>query len=271
MRTLLFGLLALAVVGALLAAALIFFGQRALVFPGSRAVTERGPEAVGGERIWLATGTEAWLLPAHEDGGTAGPLLIYAHGNGELIDHWANEFEPARARGISALLVEYPGYGRSPGSPSERSIRAAMTAAFDHARERGFAPERIVGWGRSLGGGAVCALAEERRLAALVLESTFSSIVSMARRLGLPEPLARLLVRDPLDNARVLRSFSGPVLLMHGARDEMIPGAEAELLRATVPAAELLWMPCGHNDCVRPWPTVLRFLAREGLLPRGSS
>jgi pimeloyl-ACP methyl ester carboxylesterase len=246
---------------------LIFFGQRRLIFPGSSAGGGE-PEAVGGERIWLEAGagrTEAWLLPAPSI-ASAGPLILYAHGNGELIDHWADAFEPARARGVSALLVEYPGYGRSGGSPSERSIRATMTAAFDHAVQRGFAPERIVGWGRSLGGGAVCALARERPRAALVLESTFTSVVSMAERMGLPAVLARLLVRDRFDNLGVLLRFAGPVLLLHGARDEVIPPAEAQALHEGVPNAELHWLPCGHNDCARPWAPVLRFLAAQGML-----
>jgi hypothetical protein len=255
-----------------LAFVLIFFGQRRLIFPGSSA-HGGGPEAVGGERIWLEAGaatTEAWFLPARSF-ASAGPLLLYAHGNGELIDHWAEAFEPARARGVSALLVEYPGYGRSGGSPSERSIRATMTAAFDHAVQRGFAPERIVGWGRSLGGGAVCALAHERPLAALVLESTFVSVVSMAERMGLPAVLARLLVRDRFDNLGVLQRFAGPVLLLHGARDEVIPPAEAQALHEGVPNAELHWLPCGHNDCARPWPLVLRFLAAQGMLAPADS
>ena len=71
--------------------------------------------------MWLEAGggrTEAWLLPARRGAG-AGPLLIFAHGNGELIDHWVDAFGPARARGASALLVEYPGYGRSEGAPSK--------------------------------------------------------------------------------------------------------------------------------------------------------
>jgi pimeloyl-ACP methyl ester carboxylesterase len=252
-----------------LACVVIFFGQRSLIFPGSRA-GDGGPEGAGGERIWLEAGaarTEAWLLPAR-NGTVAGPLLVYAHGNGELIDHWAEAFEPARARGVSALLVEYPGYGRSGGAPSERSIRATMAAAFDHAVQRGFAPERIVGWGRSLGGGAVCALARERPLAAMVLESTFVSVVSMAERMGLPRILARLLVRDRFDNLGVLRQFAGPVLLLHGARDEVVPPAEALALHKGVPNAELHWMPCGHNDCARPWSPVLRFLAAQGMLAR---
>jgi pimeloyl-ACP methyl ester carboxylesterase len=141
-----------------------------------------------------------------------------------------------------------------------------MAAAFDHAVQRGYAPERIVGWGRSLGGGAVCALALERPLAALVLESTFVSVVSMAERMGLPAVLSRLLVRDRFDNLAVLRSFAGPVLLLHGARDEVIPPAEAQTLRDGLPGADFHWLPCGHNDCARPWALVLGFLAAQEML-----
>lgn len=257
-----------------LAVALIYFGQRSLIFPGSRALTDVGPEAFGGERIWLdANGarTEAWLLPARH-AGAGGPLLVYAHGNGELIDHWVEAFEPARERGAAALLVEYPGYGRSRGSPSERSIQAALVAAYDFATEqRGFAGRPVVGWGRSLGGGAVCALARARPLAALVLESTFSSVVQMAKLAGLPERFAPLLVRDPFDNLALLRRFGGPVLLLHGERDDIIPPAEAKTLQAGARAAELHWLPCGHNDCPRPWPSVLSFLASHGLLADASA
>jgi fermentation-respiration switch protein FrsA (DUF1100 family) len=270
LRSLLFGVGGLAGLVLLLAVALIFFGQRRLIFPGSSALEDTGPEPQGGERIWLDVGgerTEVWLLPARGGAG-AGALLLYAHGNGELIDHWVDAFEPARALGASALLVEYPGYGRSPGAASERSIRAAMNAAYDHVvGERGFAPERIVGWGRSLGGGAVCGLARERPLAALVLESTFTSITSMAKRMGLPALLARLLMRDRFDNLGALQGFAGPVLLLHGERDEMIPPAEARALAGATAGIELHWLPCGHNDCVRPWPVVLGFLAANGLLP----
>jgi hypothetical protein len=268
LRVALFGALALAALAVAAWWTLLFLGQRAVLFPGSRAEGGAGPEQLGGERIWIDAGsgrTEAWLLPAHTR-TSDGPLLIYAHGNGELIDHWLDAFEPARARGASALLVEYPGYGRSQGSPSEDSIRAALVAAFDLATgEHGFDRARIVGWGRSLGGGAVCALARERPLAALVLESTFTSVVRMARSFGLPA----FLVRDPFDNLAALRAFGGPVLVLHGERDEQIAPAHARALHAAGRAAELHWLPCGHNDCARPWPLVLDFLATHGLLGAG--
>jgi len=246
--------------------ALLFFAQRSVVFPrGAIPPSAADPARFGGERLWLEAGgitTEAWLLPAHA-GAKPGPLLLFAHGNGELIDHWVDAFEPARARGASALLVEYPGYGRSGGAPSEASIRAAMVAAYDWAagQER-VDRARIVGWGRSLGGGALCTLAEERQLAALVLESTFTSVRNMARRFFVPG----FLVRDPFDNLSLIRRFEGPLLLLHGERDEVIAVEHAHALHAAAPRAELHLLPCGHNDCPRPWSEVLGFLSAHGLL-----
>jgi len=267
LRGLLIFALAVVVLAAALVGSVVYFGQRKLVFPGSQALGSVTPESVGGERIWLDTSgahTEAWLLPPRAG---SGPLIVYAHGNGELIDHWVEAFEPARARGAAALLVEYPGYGRSSGEPSARSIGAVMQAAYDFAlQQRGFAGRPVVGWGRSLGGGAVCSLARSRTLNALVLESTFTSVTQMARLFGIPGWLAPYVVRDHFDNLRVVRSFGGPILVLHGEHDEIVPAAHAQTLAQVGNGVELHLLPCGHNDCARPWPLVLQFLGAHGLL-----
>ncbi|MEX2205259.1 MAG: alpha/beta hydrolase [Myxococcota bacterium] len=267
-------LLVLAIAGVAIVA-LLFRLQRAVLFPAPGA---RGPEpdlaAYGAERVWLELGSgrsETWLLAGH--GGRepsagrearGGPLLVFAHGNGERIDDWLDAFETPRAWGAAVLLVEYPGYGRSAGVPSQASVRAAMIAAYDWALTRpGVDAARVVGWGRSLGGGAVCALARERALAGLVLESTFTSVRSMAQRLGLPA----FLVRDPFDNLEALGSYSGPVLIVHGEHDEMIPVEHARTLHAALPGSRLLLEPgCGHNDCPRPWNALREFLLETRLL-----
>jgi fermentation-respiration switch protein FrsA (DUF1100 family) len=247
--------------------ALCFAVQRSLLFPRSIAAGGAADlERARGERLWLEPPggrVEAWLLPAVGRAEPRRPLVLFAHGNGELIDHWLDELEPLRFLGVSVLLVEYPGYGRSAGSPSQASITEAMTLAYDLATSR---PDvdatRIVGWGRSLGGGAVCALSRERRLAALVLESTFTSVGSLARRFGVP----RFLVRDPFDNASAVGAFEGPVLVVHGERDEIIAPGHARALHAAARRSELHLAPCGHNDCPRPWEALQRFLAAHRLL-----
>jgi len=268
-RYALLALCVLAVAGALLVAAL-FRLQRAVVFP---APVSRGPSpdlaALGGEGVWLEHGggrTEAWLLPARGAGAGPAPLIVFAHGNGERIDDWLDAFETPRSWGASVLLVEYPGYGRSGGVPSQASVTAALIAAHDWALTRpGVDAARVVGWGRSLGGGAVCGLARERTLAALVLESSFTSVTALAGALGLPA----FLVRDPFENLAVVAAFPGPVLVVHGARDDLIPVAHAHALHAAARRGTLRIDPgCGHNDCPRPWAALREFLAEHALLAR---
>lgn len=138
-----------------------------------------------------------------------------------------------------------------------------MTAAYDWAvRQPGVDPRRVVGFGRSLGGGAACALARERPLAALVLESTFTSVRDLARGLGFPA----FLVRNPFDNLSVVSRFARPILLLHGARDTSIAPSHAEALHRAAPGSELHLLACGHNDCRRPWGVVEGFLRAHGLL-----
>jgi uncharacterized protein len=217
--------------------------------------------APGARHAWLESAgarTEAILLSPTSRVDAERPLVIYTHGNGELIDLWVDQFAPLRDAGVSVLLVEYPGYGRSTGSPSEASIARTMTAAFDWAvTQPGVDRKHVVGWGRSLGGGAVCALARERPLAALVLESTFTSVRAIAWELF---RIPGFLVRDAFDNLEVVRGFDGPILVLHGEGDRSIPVAHARALQAAAKNAVLKTLPCGHNDCDRPWDLLAKFL-----------
>jgi len=245
--------------------AAMYFLQPTFTFPRPPPAAAR-PQALQearGEALWSEVDgqrVEAWLLPG--DAAGAAPLMIYAHGNGELIDLWADEFAPLRAAGIHVLLVEYPGYGRSGGTPSESSVTAALLAAYDRvAADPRIDARRIVGYGRSLGGGAIAQLAARRPLAALVLESTFTSLRDVVRRYFIPD----VLVRNRFDTRGVLAKFRGPVLLLHGQFDEVIPVAHAQALKAASPAAELHVLPCGHNNCPPQWELVLSFLTANGV------
>jgi hypothetical protein len=193
--------------------------------------------------------------------------VIFAHGNAEVIDDWATPLRPYVWRGVSVLIPEFRGYGRSAGRPSQ----AAITDDFVRFHDRLAAREevdvrRIVFHGRSLGGGVACALAARRRPAALVLTSTFTSVPALAARVGAP----RFLVRDPFDNLAFLRGHAGPVLLMHGRHDSVVPFRHGAALAAAARHARLVPVDSDHNDfpmeSPQVWREIFGLLEREAIL-----
>lgn len=251
--------------------ALLFAFQRSLQYPGAGIPAAAEPPRIPGLEVrWLGLPfgrVETWFLPATGPEGRSAPAIVFAHGNGELMDGWPDELAPFRAMGAGVLLVEYPGYGRSAGSPTEDSITAAFVAAYDAlAADPRVDASRIVVLGQSLGGGAACALLAKRPIAAAILQSTFTSARVFARRYLAPG----FLVRDGFDNASALRAFPGPVLVLHGSRDPLIPPSEGRALAAAARRARFVAYDCGHDywhpDRLPFWRDVEAFLREAGVL-----
>jgi pimeloyl-ACP methyl ester carboxylesterase len=256
----------------LLYAGYFYAVQREVLFP-RHLIPAPGavPTVAGLEQHWLATSqgrVEMWYLPPL-DGQTsnAAPLMIIAHGNGDLIDTWPPAVAELRRLGVGVLLVEYPGYGRSEGSPSQTAIRETFLLAYDAMLQHPQVdPARIVLFGHSVGGGAATALAAQRPSSALILFSTFTSVRALAARQGLPGFAAR----DPFDNLAVVRSYPHPVLIIHGRHDRTIPYSHGLALHAAAAQGELLTLDCGHNGCVEDWTHFWQelrpFLVRAGVM-----
>lgn len=253
---------------------LLFTQQGRMAYPiaGLPAGPSRPPRDA--DVRWIDAGgarVETWFLPARNARTGRSPAVLLAHGNGETIDDLPGLVGPLRDLGVSVLLVEYPGYGRSSGVPSEDSIRKTFAGAYDLLAARpDVDPERIAVFGHSLGGGAVCTLLGSRRVAAAVLLSTFPSARVFASRYLAPG----FLVRDAYDNAAALRAYEGPVLVLHGTRDEVVPVESASRLRDAARHARVVTYPCGHECWDGPgvpmWEDVASFLADAGVLaPRG--
>lgn len=241
--------------------ALVFYGvwlmvlyalQRTMVFPGAGT----GPQQPATlffpdmEILWHTTSegpVEAWYVPGQGASADApAPLVVFAHGNAEYLDDNRSLVASYRALGFNVLMVEFRGFGRSAGTPSERGIASdflAMTQAVEQRPE--VDGSRVVFHGRSLGGGVACALARLRKPAALVLQSTFTSIARMARSYLVP----RFLVRDPFDNLGLLAGLDVPVLILHGKHDSMIPFAHAQANAKAATQSKLIAYDCDHNDC----------------------
>jgi len=239
--------------------ALLFVAQRQVVFPRYMIPTPAAPDlkVMGVESLWLEASfgkVEAWYLPPKSTEKPS-PAVIFGHGNGELIDYWPGELGRFASMGIGLLLVEYPGYGRSAGAPSQDSISETFTLAYDLlAARKDVDPARIVLFGRSLGGGAVCDLALKRPSAGLILMSAFKSVSAFAVRYLAPE----FLIRDPFDNLSAVRRYPGPVLVMHGSFDEVVPFSHGQALHAAARNGKLIVYEAGHNDCPPDWTVFWR-------------
>jgi len=252
---------------------LLFFLQRQIMFPRGM-IPQPSPSAQklpGLEKIWLETESgkvESWLLlPVSKTAAGPAGAIIFGHGNGELIDFWPDDLRGFGQLGLAVLLVEYPGYGRSAGSPSQGSITEAFVAAYDALISRkDIDSSRIVLFGRSLGGGAVCALSVRRPSAAMILMSTFTSARSFAGRYLAPS----FLVRDPLDNLLAVKKYKGPILIMHGRQDTVIPFSHGTALRKAARAGKLIAYEAGHNDCPPDWKVfwqdIETFLAENNII-----
>ncbi len=207
----------------LVAAALLYLCQRRLVYFPTKAIVAR-PDQWGlpYEEVWLRTSDglrlSAWFVPAEKPRAYS----IFCHGNAGNISHRVESLEIFHKLGVATLVFDYRGYGRSEGRPTEEGTYRDAEAAWDYlVGERGVAPEKVVVFGRSLGGPIAAHLAATREPGALILESTFTSAPEVAQRM-LPVFPARWLCRVKYPTAEFLAGVRCPVLVVHSPEDELI-------------------------------------------------
>ncbi|MBN8662170.1 MAG: alpha/beta hydrolase [Candidatus Obscuribacter phosphatis] len=204
------------------------------------------------ENIFIASGGEklnAWLF---DKTGAKGTVLI-SHGNAGNISHRIPIIEYFLSQNFSVLAYDYQGYGLSTGEPGIDKICQDGLAAYDYlSKERKIPPEKIVLFGESLGGGVSAHIAGNREAAAIVLQSTFSSLPHVARsKMLLMRAYPNFLFpKNKMDSAKILAGAHPPLLIIHGTGDGIIPCKESKLIyeKAAEPKKLLLIEGGGHND-----------------------
>ena len=176
-------------------------------------------------------------------------VILYSYGNAEDVGENRWLFEAFHQAGVSVLGYDYPGYGLSAGTPTERGVYAAANTAYKFLIREGYAPEDIVVAGRSIGSGPACYLAEKYPVGGLVVVSGFTTIPRVATRIG-------LFPVEPFPNIRRLGNVRCPILIIHGDEDEVIPASHGRALykraiRRAGSSTSYLWVSkAGHNDII---------------------
>ena len=235
--------------------ALIYFKQSSLVFlPEMDRGFHASPEVAGlpFAPLNLATADgqslDGWFVPADNKRESRG-LVIFFHGNAGNISHRLDYLRMFRDLGIATLIIDYRGYGRSSGTPSEAGTYLDGAAAWRHATEAlGFAAGRIVLFGESLGGGVAAQLAEANHPGALVLASTFTSVPDLGADLYPVLPI-RMLARIGYGTLARLPQISCPILIVHSRNDDIIPFVHGRRLFEAARQPKLfLEIEGGHNE-----------------------
>jgi fermentation-respiration switch protein FrsA (DUF1100 family) len=210
----------------------LYFLQGKMVFlsnlPGRALTASPGDIGLEFEEVSLTTSDDerlhGWYVPATDSGATIGKgVVLFFHGNAGNISHRLDSIQIFHYLGLDTLIIDYRGYGKSTGKASEKGTYLDAEAAWNYlVDERGVPADRIIVFGRSLGGAVGAWLGAQHTPAAVIIESSFTSGVDMARRLY-PFLPAQLITRLRYPVVEYVSRLDCPVLVVHSRNDEIIP------------------------------------------------
>ena len=228
---------------------LFVFQEKMVFFPGKRIGDT--PEAAGlpYEDVYLVTDDNirihGWYVP-HPD---AKATLLFFHGNAGNLSHRLESISIFHDIGLSVFIIDYRGYGRSGGRPSEHGTYRDATAAWNYlVDERRLRPDEIIVFGRSLGGAVAAWSAAKVRPAAVILESTFTSVKDLGKHYYPYLPVSWIVrIHYPVDE--YVTSFECPALVIHSHQDDVVPVWLGQRLFEHVPEPKMFLPISGdHNN-----------------------
>ena len=229
------GIVRAVLIGVLLSVLLIrMFEERFIFFPDIAYGGGDKPEDYGlrAEEVFLTTADgvriHGYWSPAP---GSERTILLF-HGNAGNLSHRLDTVAFLNLLPANVLAIDYRGYGKSDGRPTEEGVYLDAQAAYDYVtRERGVRPEQITTVGQSLGVAVAVDLVTRRPLAGLILEGGFPSARRVARR-AIWLPGIAYVIRSKFDSAAKLKEIRIPVLVAHCRQDSVLPFALGEELYA---------------------------------------
>jgi fermentation-respiration switch protein FrsA (DUF1100 family) len=237
-------------VGYLAGLAVLFLMQRSFIFP----IPQTGrilPDAAGFPEVEehvLTTADGEKVIAWHVPAKPGHSVVLYFHGNGDYLAGFFGRFRDVISDGTGIVALSYRGYAGSSGQPSEAGLLQDAAAAYAFTAAR-YSADRIVVWGFSLGTGVAVALAAEHPIGKLILEAPYTSIADVAATVFRFVPV-RWFIRDSFDSGARIGRVTAPILIMHGARDPVIPVRFGEQLFAAAhqPKQFVRFPEGGHDD-----------------------
>ena len=228
----------------------MFFFQPGMVFFPYRSLSESPADwGLEYEDVFLRTADDmqlhGWYIPHRH----ARQTLLFFHGNAGNISHRGDSIKIFHRLGLNVLIIDYRGYGRSQGRPSEKGLYADAHSAWQYLIQERMQPrQNIIIFGRSLGGAVAVQLAAEVQPGGLILESVFSSARDIAHAL-LPGLSRIIWLRFNFDNKEVIKQVYSPLLILHSPDDEIIPFTSGQrVFNAANRPKQFIQLQGSHNS-----------------------
>ncbi|MGF1457768.1 MAG: alpha/beta hydrolase [Leptolyngbyaceae cyanobacterium] len=248
------GLLSLIAIAYIAFCAALWLGQARLIFFPQPAPTAT-PAMVGlnYEDVWIAVGDDrvhGWWIPAER--GDAKTVLSL-HGNASNVEGGLRQVLPLLNAGLSALVIDYRGYGFSRGPlPNEAQVYEDAVAAWQYlTTTRGIAAADIVVFGHSIGGAIAIDLATHYPTAAgLIIQSTFTSMADMMDQVGYSRIVPKWLLNQRFASLDKIVRLTLPIFFIHGDADATVPAWMSQRLYDAKPGDKQIWLVprADHND-----------------------
>jgi fermentation-respiration switch protein FrsA (DUF1100 family) len=204
---------------------------------------------LGAADVWLETrdGIRIHAWSVTQPGARL--VTLFLHGNAGNITYRYPHFREISAAGSSILAPDYRGYGKSAGRPTERGLYADADAAYDYLFSLGYRSDQIILHGESLGTAVALDLAARRPCAAVILEAPFTSAKDVAQTVM---PVIGPMLIWGFDSRTKIGRVRGPLLVIQGDRDEVIPLRLGQALFGAAREPKSFWLVpgAGHNDIV---------------------
>jgi hypothetical protein len=268
-KSMLIGLLVVLFLVYIVMTGFVYFGQQGMVFVPAREMAAT-PADIGlhFEDVVMRTRDNvrisAWYIPAQEERA----VLLFCHGNAGNNSHRLDSIQLFHDLHLSVLIFDYRGYGKSEGSPTEEGTYLDAEAAWDHLINiKHVQPEKIVLFGRSLGGAVAAEVALRHKVGALIIESGFTSVPELGGKYY-PFLPVKLLSRYSYATVDKVSKINAPKLFIHSPYDEIIPLHHGKALYDNAsPPKEFLQIDGDHNNGFRESGSVYtdglyRFIAK---------
>ncbi len=227
---------------------LYYLANRAIYYPLKYPEGEWDAQRlVGATDAWMETADgvkiHGWWV--QREGSRLATLFL--HGNAGNITDRTRRIQEIVAAGSSVLMLDYRGYGKSNGRPSEQGLYRDSEAGFIYLLGKGYRAEQIVLHGESLGTAVAIDQASRRPCAGLILEAPFTSASDVAATVV---PFVGPLLVRSYNSLPKIRWIRAPKLFMQGDRDEVVPLRLGQELFAAAQGSKTFWVipGAGHND-----------------------